>query len=394
MLLIKSYWFGRFKVFSDDEIYLFLDTLSNARHEMECDRVNFLLLKPYGKLSEDVALFLVGFVFDSPHSYFIAGTAQGLDCIYKNWQFPVVTEFDSKIRHSDTPIRHSPNLFLNIYVAFPWANYLDRAESMAHILSIFKVRLSGIINVLKEFNIKIVTHTVCQHIFWDRCIPIWQELGITDVWLSHMPSYVDPDLPFKIHPWALYAVNVEDSDRREGLEIGKDPTSKTLIASFIGAHSEGYISDVRLKLCQFSEELDFLIRVTDKWHFEDVVYKHQMQGLPLEGNYVIDDSVREYNVVLSNSIFALCPSGAGPNSIRLWEALAVGSIPVLLGKFPVLPRDGSLPEIDWDSIVLKVSDDQLPQLPQILRSMPMDEIRALQKRGMEAYALVREQRCF
>jgi len=53
-----------------------------------------------------------------------------------------------------------------------------------------------------------------------------------------------------------------------------------------------------------------------------------------------------------------------------------------------------LPEIDWDSIVLKIADDQLPQLPQILRSMPMDEIRARQKRGMDAYALVREQRCF
>jgi len=379
MELLRTFGFFRYKIYKDGDDLVFKDALTNLT-----SRDSFGALK-YNSL-EEIAYFQNHFIKLSSlnNSHEISGMP--------DWQLPCFTE---KMAH----FFHRLNDFVlytktaHLYLGVPWASWIDKINSSLP-LHILRVRLSGLVNVLREFGLDIRVHTVCQHIFWDRCIPIWKEIGITDVWLSHMPSYVDPDLPFKIHPWALYAVNVEDPDRKEGIEIGKDPASKTLLASFIGAHSEGYISDVRLELRQFSEEPDFLIRVTDKWHFEDVVYKHQVQGLPLEENYVIDDSVREYNAVLSDSIFALCPSGAGPNSIRLWESLAVGSIPVLLGKFPVLPRGGSLPEIDWDSIVLKISDDQLSQLPQILRSMPMAEIRARQKRGIDAYALVREQRCF
>ena len=386
--LLDSFWFDRFKIFDIETGYLFADSLSGSSK-----------IIPYSDIkSADLRLktpevFFKGFVTTCLISH---SSIQSLPVSVApefKWQFPCRTEEVIALRSNEIPARLN-NLMIFLYLNIPWASLIDGNKIESSLMCLLGVRVRGILSALIELGVNVKAHTVCQHIFWERCIPIWKEIGITDVWLSHMPSCVDPDLPFEIHPWALYAVNVEDPCRKEGLEIAKDPASKTLLASFIGAHSEGYISDIRLKLCQFSEEPGFLIRVTDKWHFEDVVYKHQVQGLPLEENYVIDDSVREYNAVLSDSVFALCPSGAGPNSIRLWEALAVGSIPVLLGKYPVLPRGGSLPEIDWDSIVLKVSDDQFAQLPQILRAMPMDEIRARQKRGMEAYALVREQCCF
>jgi hypothetical protein len=387
---IVSFWFNRFEVSEISDNFLFKDKIFN-NHKV----IKKSIFDKYSDNEKLIRFFQKGFLnatlFECPHQQFFQIL---LNKNILDWQFPCVTERISYDEHSAVvePFLEAKNL--HVYLALPWAPLIDLGLPELRYLSLLKINISGLIGALFSMNVVFKIHTVCQHIFWERCIPIWKEIGVTDVWLSHMPSYVDPDLPFNIHPWALYAVNVEDPNRREGLEIGKDPASKSLLASFIGAHAEGYISDVRLKLRQFSEEPGFLIRVTDKWHFEDVVYKHQVQGLPLEENYVIDDSVRGYNAVLSDSVFALCPSGAGPNSIRLWEALAVGSIPVLLGKFPVLPRGGSLPEIDWDSIVLKVSDDQLSQLPQILRAMPMDEIRTRQQRGMEAYALVREQRCF
>ncbi len=28
-------------------------------------------------------------------------------------------------------------------------------------------------------------HTVCQHVFWERLLPLWQALGVTDLHLSH-----------------------------------------------------------------------------------------------------------------------------------------------------------------------------------------------------------------
>ena len=38
----------------------------------------------------------------------------------------------------------------------------------------------------------------------------------------------------------------------------------------------------------------------------------------------------EYIRVLEESIFCICPSGSGPNSIRLWEAVEFGCIPVII----------------------------------------------------------------
>jgi len=70
--------------------------------------------------------------------------------------------------------------------------------------------------------------------------------------------------------------------------------------------------------------------------------------------------VSDYNRLLCDSIFALCPA-VRTNSLRLWEALATGAIPVLLGH-SALPRR-TLPPIDWDDIVLRVSDPAIPDLP-------------------------------
>ena len=144
-----------------------------------------------------------------------------------------------------------------------------------------------------------------------------------------------------------------------------------------------------------ADEPGFHIRVTeDRWHFEDVVYSHQVKGDALEHSYKVDASVSDYNRLLCDSIFALCPAGAGPNSLRLWEALATGAIPVLLGPQPALPTGGTLPPIDWDDIVLRVPDPAIPDLPGLLRALPVDELRRRQRQGMQAYRLVQSQCCF
>jgi hypothetical protein len=54
-----------------------------------------------------------------------------------------------------------------------------------------------------------------------------------------------------------------------------------------------------------------------------------------------------YNDILIKSRYSLCPSGSGPNSIRFWESLAVGSIPVLLADTLDLPE-----YIDWENSVV------------------------------------------
>jgi hypothetical protein len=155
-----------------------------------------------------------------------------------------------------------------------------------------------------------------------------------------------------------------------------------------------YLTYTRLQLRQFDDQADFSITVTDEWHFQDAVYNRQAKGDQSVSLDPVDQSVIRYNELLSQSTFALCPSGSGPNSIRLWEALAVGCIPVLLGELPAMPAGGSLPHIPWDEVVLRIAPDDLTNLPALLRSITPQEVAQRQALGTVAYTMVRAQRCF
>lgn len=302
------------------------------------------------------------------------------------WQFPNRTEQAVAERHASARER---------YLAQPWAAMID-AGRVGEILS------------RPEFPAATPSdrHTVCQHVHWRQLVPVWEKLGVTDVWLSHAaePGY-PPDAPpaaateipaaLGLHAWPLFAVNVEDPERRAGMESGKDPRARRYLASFIGAHSPNYISDTRLRLEEHREHPNFFIRLTgDRWHFHDVVWEHQVKGRPIGEVYRIDESVTIYNRVLSDSVFALCPAGSGRNTIRLWEALAVGAIPVLLDEPPLFPSGGSLPDIDWSRIVLQLTPDDMPNLPLILRRMPSEQILDRHHRALAAYQVVKTMTCF
>ena len=74
-----------------------------------------------------------------------------------------------------------------------------------------------------------------------------------------------------------------------------------------------------------------MILDTGDWHFNCDVYNKSQN---IEGTLNEDEKHKKktdfFNQLLLDSKFTLCPSGSGPNSIRLWESLACGSIPILL----------------------------------------------------------------
>jgi hypothetical protein len=312
------------------------------------------------------------------------------------WQWPGRTEGAAWDLHADLRSPGFDGESLHCYLGLPWATWLDRRRADAKQLEaasefeMQRVRIKGWRSAAHALGVQLRVHTVCQHIEWRSLLPLWQQLGLTDLWLSHAPPPTEPGAPgFRLHPWRLLAVNVEDPQRRDGLRIAASWDDKPVLASFAGAHAGHYLSDVRLRLRELAGEAGFVVRVTEGWHFEQVVYQHQVQGAALADSYRIDASVRDYNRLLSDSRFALCPSGAGPNTLRLWEALAVGSVPVLLGVMPELPAG-----IAWDSVLLRVADDELATLPQRLRAMSRDEWQRRQQLGLQAFAQVAQQRCF
>lgn len=323
------------------------------------------------------------------------------------WQFPARTEAAAFELHQELAEAPRQGDTVHAYLGLPWATWIDlgthessayRGKQPAEVgneLLMQRVRIGGLRKALQECGVQLRIHTVCQHIHWRLWLPAWRSLGITDLWLSHAPADAPAEATsMTLHPWRLYAVNVEDDARRVGLQNGRDPAHKPLLASFVGAYADHYVSDVRVRLRSLADVPRFHVHVTDKWHFESTVYEHQIGGGPLANPDATVNSVRQYNELLSDSVFALCPAGAGPNTLRLWEALAVGSVPVLLGPAPQFPKGGSLPEIDWNSIVLHVEDSRLHELPSILSSIPTDEVRRRQAQGMAAFAQVCQQRCF
>lgn len=313
------------------------------------------------------------------------------------WQFPCRTEGDAWARHATLPRPALRDDALHCYLGLPWASFIDRRQWPAAELQATRTRLLGLRAALAECGLALRVHTVCQHIYWAQVLPHWHALGVTDVWLSHLPDD-GPDVDvgaLALHPWPLYAVNVLDPARRIGLKAGTDTAARSLLASFMGAHMPHYLCDARLRLRALANEPDIQVEVTtERWHFEDVVYGHQVRSEPIESSYTVGDDVRQYNAWLSDSVFALCPAGAGPNTLRLWEALAVGAIPVLIGPAPALPSGGTMPPLDWEAIVVRCKPEQIADLPRRLRAMSVSERRRRQQLGLAAFATAQAQRCF
>ena len=396
----RSYWLNRFVVREREGGVLdFEDRLRPPRRTLP-----YATFYPRGSEERlDIEIFRRGFLDAAlpAASRAIAQEARDADDSMF-WQFPCRTEAAAWEQHRALAEAVYDGSAIHVYLGLPWATWLDQRRNDAsqhqarRELMLQRVRLSGFRRALAEIGAELRVHTVCQHVNWREMLPTWRTLGVTDAWLSHAPG--DDDVPLHkgvmLHPWRLFAVNVEDRSRAIGLRIGTDPAEKSLLASFVGAHADHYLSDVRLRLKVFADEPGFHIKVTEKWHFEDVVYGHQVDRRPLVSSYQVDASVRRYNELLSDSVFSLCPAGAGANTLRLWESLAVGSVPVVLGPMPKMPFGGTLESIDWARIAIHVPQERLDQLPKILRGIPLEEVRERQRMAMRAFELVRVQRCF
>ena len=65
------------------------------------------------------------------------------------------------------------------------------------------------------------------------------------------------------------------------------------------------------------------------------------------------------------SFTSLCPRGAGLSSERFFEAMCMGRIPILISDNCTLPLEDS---IDWDSCILRISEDGVKNIGNILES--------------------------
>ena len=74
-----------------------------------------------------------------------------------------------------------------------------------------------------------------------------------------------------------------------------------------------------------------------------------------------EDLQTYYADLLTNSKFVLCPQGAGPSSIRLFEVMKAGRVPVIISDNLVYPKGPA-----WDKFAVIVPESRIADIPAIL----------------------------
>lgn len=83
---------------------------------------------------------------------------------------------------------------------------------------------------------------------------------------------------------------------------------------------------------------------------------------PAAGN--LDGARRRYREIIGRSKFVLCPRGAGTSSLRIFEALACGRVPVILSDDWVAPQG-----IDWAACSVRMPERAVVSLPSRLEAL-------------------------
>ena len=277
-------------------------------------------------------------------------TERLMEQLHLFWQYPVVTEKTFYEQEKDNPD----------YAGVPWATIIDK-----------KYNLRVVYQLLKPYFKKDNYHTCCQHIAFHVLIPLLKLLKIKTVYTPHKLKKVDNYQGIAFISCPLYAVNIEDDSRNEEFkDVDYMSVERPYLYSFIGTYNPRiYISDIRKRIFDMKHASNTLVESTVQWHFENIVYGSGQTTLGEEATTNTHiEGTHNYNDALLKSKYSLCPSGAGPNSIRIWESLATGAIPVILADTLDLPSHPL-----WNKAVIQMQEKELDTMPVKLASISRRE---------------------
>ena len=278
------------------------------------------------------------------------------------WQYPVITEKEFYNQNWKNPN----------YCGIPWATCIDKNINTNSLLKL-------LLNYKKHNNY----YTCCQHIHFRKLISLMKILGIKTLYTPHKIKGEDTIQGINIKPCPLYAVNIEDPNRNRLFhDIDYTNFKRPYLYSFIGGYQpNNYLTNIREKIYNMDRHKDSVIINTGSWHFNNHVYSNnQNSNQTIHENSDIVQKTVQYNNILLKSRFSLCPSGSGPNSIRFWESLAVGSIPVLLADTLDLPE-----YIDWRDTIIILQEDKLDTLHTVLESIDENKEKIMRQNCIDVY---------
>ena len=253
----------------------------------------------------------------------------------------VITEYKAYKLLKRNPLPQEVN-----YLAVPWASLINQK------------RLDGVSTKPIEGGF-----TICQHIDYKRIIPALLKIGIEVLFTPHV---YDDHKDIKVLPFPHYAVN------------GVKPTRKKDIwYCFIGWDSTSLInSNLRNNIFKTNHPKNTVIKRRKYWHF---VCKRNWWGGNLSETQRRKEKT-EYLDILARSRFSLCPRGTGASTIRFWESLKAGAIPVLLSDAMRLPSGA-----DWDQCIIRMCEDEAKKIPETLGKISVERERVMREGCLKAY---------
>lgn len=278
------------------------------------------------------------------------------------WQYPVITEKEFYNQN-----KKNPN-----YCGIPWATVIDK-----------RVDTNDLFKILIQYIKHKHYYTCCQHISFRKLIPLMKLLGITTLYIPHKVNGENVINGIVLKPCPLYAVNVEDPHRNQLFKnVNYETIERPYLYSFVGGYQpNNYLTNTREKIFTMNKHETSVIINTGSWHFNNHVYstKQNVQGTLNENDETIKRT-NNYNDILLKSRFSLCPGGSGPNSIRFWESLAIGSIPVLLADTLDLPE-----YIEWEKAIVFLKENELENIHSVLNNIDVEKEKQMRMNCINIY---------
>jgi hypothetical protein len=284
-------------------------------------------------------------------------------CYDEKWESTDITEQLSSLQ----AVKLLPETSNLSYFGFPWARLIDLLKTNNPKAKSMEAVLKSASPLLKQ---KKNIATVCQHNDLMKYIKLFSEVGITHVFWSHAADGLQCLPGFEnitILPFPL--ANVEMLDLQPS-EVGE----KKYIYSFVEPKAisltRSQSNDIILD--HMAKDHRGLVIARDQWDFANIVYGKKGQlGVETRQVYAnVPDSIDAWRI-LQDSIFSLCPTYQGVNSIRLWESIGCGGIPVIFNTTNFLPGNKAL----WDDATVLCSNrtEDILALPDYLESLARNE---------------------
>ena len=131
-------------------------------------------------------------------------------------------------------------------------------------------------------------------------------------------------------------------------------------------YCKGYIETEKEYLCCFTGKSNIPLR------------SRIFDTLGNESGYFLKDTMETYRhfdgrrdvsqqepyvQLIRESEFAICPRGKGASSIRLFEAMRLGTAPIIIGDAWTAPQGP-----DWDAFSIRVKEQDIDQIPDLVKA--------------------------